>query len=288
MNNQNDNQTIEHEREDRFVGERIYYDKKTVYFFPIDKTTIDRQEKMHYLCGLLWQTNFSAPIHERLLEGAKVLDIGCGAGIWIQDMCMSYPSSTFYGVDINSQLFPSREHTPKNSELITCNVLNGLPFPSEWFDFVHVGEKISRQSNTFIKSTNSHIIKDTISCYVIYSTTMDKKLIRVCKVNGWIEHMEWDAKFINESPNLKKLTDAIVEFTASKNINAMFADKLEQLLIDTQVFSKVYHESKYCPVGSWFGDYGSLAVKIFLDSVLCLRDQLSKVMNITTEGINIL
>ncbi|KAF0556070.1 S-adenosyl-L-methionine-dependent methyltransferase [Gigaspora margarita] len=261
MDTQEGTQTIEN----RFIGKKIYSDKNIVYYFPCNEDTINKQQKMHNLCGSIWRTNFSAPIHERLLEGAKVLDIGCGHGIWIQEMCVSYPLSTFYGVDINSQLFPSHERTPKNSELIKCNVLDGLPFPSESFDFVHIRFAVT-----------SYTQEQWINIVI-------PEIIRVCKRNGWIEHMEWDAKLINEGPNLKKLTDTIIEFTASKNINAMFADKLEQQLIETQLFNKVYHESKYCPVGPWFGDSGSLAGEIILKSVLTIRDQLSKFMNITIE-----
>ncbi|CAG8463231.1 450_t:CDS:2 [Cetraspora pellucida] len=269
MDNQEDNQTTDHEEcENRIIGEKIHCDKNIVYYFPINEDTTDRLQRIHYLCGLLWKTNFSTPIHEKLLEGAKVLDIGCGPGIWIRDMCTSYPLSTFYGVDMNSQLFPSHGHTPKNSEFIKYNILNGLPFPSESFDFIHVRFSIP-------SFTQEQWIKIIIP-----------EITRVCKGNGWVEHMEWDAKLINESPNLKKLTNAIVEFTASKNIDAMFADKLEQYLIDTNMFHKVHHELKYCPVGKWFGKCGSLAAKVVLESILSVKDHLSKFMNITTEEFN--
>lgn len=39
-------------------------------------------------------------MHEKLLEGADVLDIGCGSGLALMQMAKNYPNSRFRGVDI--------------------------------------------------------------------------------------------------------------------------------------------------------------------------------------------
>src|SRR6185437_16001690 len=40
------------------------------------KTFDDVQEVSHYIYQFLWQSNFSAPVEEKLTSGARVLDVG--------------------------------------------------------------------------------------------------------------------------------------------------------------------------------------------------------------------
>ena len=99
----------------------------------------------------------------------------CGSGAWITNMALNYPGSTFVGIDV-APLFP--EVTPHNAAFLQCNVVNGLPFPDNCFDFVRQGFLV--------------ICMD----WQIWKEIVLKELIRITKPGGYIEIMDIDGQFL--------------------------------------------------------------------------------------------
>ncbi|CAI2185370.1 17066_t:CDS:2, partial [Funneliformis geosporum] len=155
----------------RYIGGRRYHNVvDSKYYLPNDLTEIDRLEKQHYLFRHIWQGNFSAPVHEHLRKKenhACVLDVGCGPGTWVTEMAYEYPSAVFVGVDI-SPIFPSELKKPENATFLQ-NMLDGLPFEDDTFDFVY---------QRFLASA---ISEEQWKDEVIY------ELYRVTKPGGWVE-----------------------------------------------------------------------------------------------------
>src|SRR5439155_8552781 len=93
----------------------------------------------------------------------------------------------FYGIDI-SAIFPT-EILPSNVEFRQINVLNGLPWPDEYFDFVY-------------------------QRFMILSFTMEqwnyvlKEFLRVTKKGGWLELFETSTDMGPEPTSAKKICDA--------------------------------------------------------------------------------
>ena len=92
-------------------------------------------------------------------------------------MATDYPRSKFTGIDV-APLYPI--HTkPHNVEFLQVNVLNGLPYADNTFDYV-------------------------ICRFMIFAFTIQdwkfviNEICRVCKVGGYIELMEKDILFGNE------------------------------------------------------------------------------------------
>ncbi|RIA86567.1 hypothetical protein C1645_829077 [Glomus cerebriforme] len=84
---------------------------------------ISRLEMSHLLVKYLWKSNFSSPIHDKLTNERT----------WLLDMAKMYPKATFIGIDI-SPIFPKTNLS--NVTFFVTNVLNGLPFENNTFDFV--------------------------------------------------------------------------------------------------------------------------------------------------------
>ena len=85
-------------------------------------------------------------------------------------MCKEYPLCDFVGIDI-SPLFPSSDSLSPNISNLTfiqSNVLNGLPFKDNTFDFVH--------QRLWMNTLNMKQWELVI-----------RELKRVCKVGGWLE-----------------------------------------------------------------------------------------------------
>jgi len=78
---------------------------------------------------------FKSPLHEKLTQGIRVLDIGCGPGWWTLDMARLYPNSEFIGIDM-ADVFIT-EDIPSNAKFQLLNAGTGLDyFEDESFDFV--------------------------------------------------------------------------------------------------------------------------------------------------------
>ncbi|KAK3395533.1 S-adenosyl-L-methionine-dependent methyltransferase [Sordaria brevicollis] len=80
---------------------RLYGDfKKGQYMFPIDELEKDRLDMFHHLFLLARnQRLFSAPFPNQ--ESPRILDLGCGTGIWAIDMQDKYPVyGRVVGVDL--------------------------------------------------------------------------------------------------------------------------------------------------------------------------------------------
>ncbi|KAG0700023.1 S-adenosyl-L-methionine-dependent methyltransferase [Suillus ampliporus] len=99
--------------------------------------------------SLTWHT-FSPSWNEPPAQGPlkRVLDVGCGNGVWAIEAAKCWKGCEVVGLDIVS-LHPDLAHTPKDKDLIKrvswvqANFLEGLPFANEQFDFVHV-KRIAR------------------------------------------------------------------------------------------------------------------------------------------------
>ncbi|RIB10444.1 S-adenosyl-L-methionine-dependent methyltransferase, partial [Gigaspora rosea] len=154
-------------------GRRYHNDENSKYPLPNDDEEINRLQTQHYLFRYAWGENFSSPVEEILRNGddVHVLDIGCGPATWILEMASEYTSSSFIGIDL-SPIFPSNIK-PQNVDFYHMNVLNGLPFEDNTFDFVYqrfMGLALTEEQWPILLL----------------------ELVRVTKPGGWIEFMECD------------------------------------------------------------------------------------------------
>ncbi|CAG8534235.1 11714_t:CDS:2, partial [Scutellospora calospora] len=169
-----------------YIGDRKYCRsgiEDVNYVYPVDDDEVDRCQMQHFLMKHIWEGNFSAPVEEMLSNyDTKVLDIGCGSGAWILEMATEYQRPQFVGVDI-APLYPSEIH-PTNVKFHQANVLSGLPFEDETFDFVYMR-------------------------FMVFAFTINdweralKEALRVTKKGGYVEIMETDIKWYNEGPFCK-------------------------------------------------------------------------------------
>src|SRR5439155_17988485 len=73
--------------------------------------------------------NYLAP----LPRPAKVLDVGCGTGQWAVDLCEQFPEALVVGLDMEVR----KPQRAANYRFVRSNLLQGLPFQADRFDFVH-------------------------------------------------------------------------------------------------------------------------------------------------------
>ncbi|KAI9028271.1 S-adenosyl-L-methionine-dependent methyltransferase [Phycomyces nitens] len=120
-------------------NQREYHNVQTAsYWLPNDDIEQDRLNEMHFAIKDLFEGELLPKTKEILDFNSKlkVLDLGCATGAWVLEMSVEYPNCDYYGIDISPN-FPVL--SPNNTHFLLHNVLDGIPFQNDYFDYVRLG-----------------------------------------------------------------------------------------------------------------------------------------------------
>ncbi|KIM28696.1 hypothetical protein M408DRAFT_329163 [Serendipita vermifera MAFF 305830] len=112
--------------------------QKAPYPRSYETTAIDHDTSNHIF---FTQLSKSVTWHEFSTPPAKVLDLGCGNGVWILDAAKSWPHSHFVGLDlmpIQPNLNLVAPELQQRIQWCISNFLDRLPFDDNHFDFIHI------------------------------------------------------------------------------------------------------------------------------------------------------
>ncbi|CAG8524560.1 11187_t:CDS:2 [Paraglomus occultum] len=227
---------------------------------------LDRLRLQHLIVKTVWQGNFSSPCHEILRSGcARILNVGCRPGTWINDTAFEYPEAHFVGVDVLPENLFEQSHF--NVEFKQTKSLTKLPFESSTFNFVTMSFLMLQVSN----EEYAEVVKECV---------------RMLKPGGWIEIMEIDSGLQNPGPATAEViktckclfnvrycgsnsTAYCFQKVRSKNRDPCIASSVEIFLKETGKLSRIQHETRDWPLGSWAGKFGNMsnatANEIFVD-----------------------
>ncbi|KAI8378971.1 S-adenosyl-L-methionine-dependent methyltransferase [Blakeslea trispora] len=224
-------------RSDSYImnGRRYqYYNNK--YILPNDEIEQDRLVQVHFIYKYLFDGNFSAPVKELLslkqskrnsdssdcqqqqqeqqcIPLPKVLDVACGTGTWILEMATEFPNAEFYGIDI-APIYPTAIKPP-NTFFTQCDVLNGLPYPDECFDYIHM-----RHVYTCFSNQEWELVMNEIK--------------RLLKPGGYVEFREIDPILHNIGPATQDFfKHFITGMKENHNIDIIWATRMLDLMKET-------------------------------------------------------
>ncbi|TPX11523.1 uncharacterized protein E0L32_007734 [Thyridium curvatum] len=106
---------------------------------------------------------YLAPLPE---NPQKILDLGCGTGIWVIDLADQHPSAEVIGVDI-SPIQPS--YIPPNCRFEIDDINRDWTYPEDAFDLVHA--------------------RALVGCVPDWAE-LDRRVLRHLRPGGWLEHVE--------------------------------------------------------------------------------------------------
>jgi SAM-dependent methyltransferase len=202
------------------------------YFLPRGDAEIDRLDIQHYaLLEALGGSNHLAPLQ----APARILDVGCGTGQWAYELCAEFTRSLVLGFDLEQSKAP----WPANYRFVRGNVLHGLPFASDRFDFVHqrflaAGVPVREWARTI------------------------RELVRVTRPGGWIELTEGLPEVGPGGPATARLLETTWKLGRSMGLDTtgLIAGNLDDHLRRAGV-SVVEVRQIDLPVGEWGGRLGS-------------------------------
>jgi SAM-dependent methyltransferase len=113
-------------------GRRYHKFREGEYWGPNDDVQNDQLDIAHHMfLILLDQKLHLAPIQ----HPKRILDLGCGTGIWCMDMADEHPGTEILGVDL-SPIQPS--FTPPNCKFEIDDVTSLWTYPVNHFDFINI------------------------------------------------------------------------------------------------------------------------------------------------------
>ncbi|CAG8827187.1 966_t:CDS:2 [Gigaspora margarita] len=234
---------------------------KKVFRFPVK----DQEELgnvllyAHSIYEYVFNGHVGAPIHEKLQNGAKVLEFGCDAGIWITEVAAEYPNSEFYAVDFS---IPASNNVD-NITFIKCDILQKLPFPDDEFDYV-----FSRDKFLFFEKNNFY---DYLS-----------EILRILKPGGWLEVEYFFNQDITNGPATKLMIDAWHSWIKSHNIVQDFIESFERYLQETGKVESMSHQLVKVPIGG-SNAFGEFTCEVTICYMKSTKDFLAPFMNISFE-----
>jgi ubiquinone/menaquinone biosynthesis C-methylase UbiE len=151
-------------------------------------------------------------------------------------MATEFPECEFLGIDV-APLQPTTI-LPQNCSFELVNVLEGIPRPDSWFDYV-------RQ-----RFLTSAIPADKWKPHI-------QECIRVCSSGGWVEIIETNGQIADGGPACENFNAWTTEAFKKRGMDINLIKNLEELLHEaglTNVTKQVFT----APFGSWGGKAGEL------------------------------
>ncbi|RHZ84507.1 hypothetical protein Glove_80g40 [Diversispora epigaea] len=233
---------VQEDSDFRYSNGRRYHNVESVkYPLPNDDEELDRLHQQHFLLRYVWQRNFAAPVKHILNQnGSKVLDVGCGAGSWMFEMASDYPNTQIIGLDI-SPIQPS-EIKPQNVSFVKANLLNGLPFENNTFDYI------------FQRFLVTAIPKDSWADVI-------NELTRVLKPGGYLELVEINPIPFQMGPVTSQYLIAVEKMLKQRDLDSQVAYKLRLCFEQQDNLENITEEKNRLPYGPKAGKLGQAAAE---------------------------
>lgn len=208
--------------------------KNARYLLPRHPGEIDRLDIQHFALRETMGANFLAPVdHPR-----RVLDVGCGTGQWGFEVCLQFPEALVVGLD----LVAGKPERPPRYRCVKANLLQGVPFAQDQFDFVH-----QRLLVTGVPLASwPAVVGD---------------LYRVARPGGWVELVEPPLALEQAGPATDRLLSLTTGISAALGLDTtrVVFDSLDDYLRQAG-FLRVERRQLTVPIGHWGGQIGSLLV----------------------------
>nr|BBH93673.1 hypothetical protein KTA_18720 [Thermogemmatispora argillosa] len=218
----------------RLHGSRRYLQEQP-YLLPKDLGEVNRLDFQHYVLRSVLRGNYLAPIG----QPRRILDVGCGTGQWAFELAHQFPHAEVIGLDLEQVKATT---PPPNYRFVQADLLQGLPFDNNSFDFVH-------QRLLFL------------AIPLAAWPGAVQELARVTSPGGWIELVETGTAledWLPCGPATQEFLRLAAQLAALRGIDT---DKVLHSLaryLEEAGLVKICYQPFAVPLGEWGGRLGAL------------------------------
>jgi hypothetical protein len=151
-------------------------------------------------------------------------------------MATEFPECEFLGIDI-APLQPITV-LPRNCSFELANVLEGIPKPDNYFDYVRHRLLVGA------------IPADKWKQYI-------RECARVCSSGGWVEIVEMTGQIVDGGPASQQFNTWTTQGTKARGIDPNMVKNLDELMFEAGL-TNVTKQTFTGPIGSWGGKVGEL------------------------------
>jgi SAM-dependent methyltransferase len=243
------------------MGELRKGDGDLSYMLPHHPAEVDRLDVQHYALLETLGRNFLAPVR----RPDRILDVGAGSGQWGFDLAQQFPRALVVGLDV----VPGKAGAPENYRTVRANLLRGLPFKDDRFDFTH--QRLMAAS-AIPRGEWPRVVAD---------------LVRVTAPGGWIELAEVLVGLEPAGAATRRLFDMTrrVGRTFGVDMEGVVVRALGEHLARAGLVD-VEQRPIAVPVGEWGGRPGSLAATDMRALHLRLAPAYEKQLGVSTAELN--
>ncbi|WP_052890806.1 class I SAM-dependent methyltransferase [Thermogemmatispora carboxidivorans] len=247
----------------RLHGSRRYLQEQP-YLLPKDLGEVNRLDFQHYILRAVLRGNYLAPIQ----QPRRILDVGCGTGQWAFELAHQFPQAQVVGLDLEQ--VKAATSPPPNYRFVQGDILQGLPFDDNSFDFVH--------QRLLVLAIPQAAWPDAV-----------QELVRVTSPGGWVELVEASIapKDLTPSgPVTQRLFGLGGELAALRGIDSegVVARSLDYYLSETGLVN-IERCQIEVPVGEWGGRLGSLMALNFREGAKALSAPIAHRFAITEQEV---
>ncbi len=210
------------------------------YLLPKDLKETDRLDFQHFMLRYLLRGNFAAPLR----APASILDIGSGTNRWAGEMAHQFTHANVVGVDLVAAPNQATD-LPDNFVFVQGNVMDGLPFAANNFDFVH--------QRLLILALPAEAWPRDMA-----------ELVRVTRPGGWVESVESIGlvHFVDDqppemSPNLLRLNEWSATACSKRGIDLGLSQRIGALMQQAGLVQVVQREIPI-PLGAYGDRVGTM------------------------------
>jgi trans-aconitate methyltransferase len=223
--------------------------RRGAYLFPCDEQEQDRLDIYHKL--ITEARHGDGLIYCPHQPNGRILDLGCGTGIWAIDVAHKYPESFVLGVDLAATQPRNR---PRN-----CDFYSPWDFEHPWclgenyWDLIHLQMGLGSVASW---------------------PSLYKKVFAHLRPGAWFEHVEVDFEPRAEGNQLenKALSDWWKWMkTTTENANRPIAHSSQQTInwLEEEGFVEVVHQIVGLPLNPWHDDEHEREVGRWYNLALC-------------------
>ncbi|HEU5383709.1 MAG TPA: class I SAM-dependent methyltransferase [Ktedonobacteraceae bacterium] len=203
------------------------------YLLPKDAQEQNRLNFQHHCLYSAIGNHYLVPLRPDI---ATMLDVGTGTGIWPVEMTRLFPHAHIVGVDISAA---SLEYTSSSAcTFCLVDVLKGLPFPDQQFDYVH--------QRLLVAAIPAAHWPEVIH-----------ELVRVTRPDGWVELLEVGVMIEHAGPETARLLNWMTEMGKERGFDMHLLSRLGEMLVQ-EGLEAIECQDIPVPLGEWAGHVGAM------------------------------